>query len=129
PGWNWKLLGGTFIKEVTKGSDTLLKLIAIISSVAASITFVVLTLFLNRSLQPLTVLNSYMTRLANGEVSLQIPSSRKRSKNEIVNLNNGVASMANQLNELVGQIRSTSDLVESNSTSVASDAHSNLTQA
>ncbi|MCV6019698.1 Cache 3/Cache 2 fusion domain-containing protein, partial [Escherichia coli] len=31
PGWNWKLLGGTFIKEVTKGSDTLLKLIAIIS--------------------------------------------------------------------------------------------------
>ncbi|MDW2127405.1 Cache 3/Cache 2 fusion domain-containing protein, partial [Vibrio sp. 2033] len=45
PGWNWKLLGGTFIKEVTKGSDTLLKLIAIISSVAASITFVVLTLF------------------------------------------------------------------------------------
>ncbi|MCV5899390.1 Cache 3/Cache 2 fusion domain-containing protein, partial [Escherichia coli] len=79
PGWNWKLLGGTFIKEVTKGSDTLLKLIAIISSVAASITFVVLTLFLNRSLQPLTVLNSYMTRLANGEVSLQIPSSRKRS--------------------------------------------------
>ncbi|HCE3104546.1 methyl-accepting chemotaxis protein [Vibrio parahaemolyticus] len=129
PGWNWKLLGGTFIKEVTKGSDTLLKLIAIISSVAASITFVVLTLFLNRSLQPLTALNSYMTRLANGEVSLQIPSSRKRSKNEIVNLNNGVASMANQLNELVGQIRSTSDLVESNSTSVASDAHSNLTQA
>ncbi|HHX8335819.1 TPA: methyl-accepting chemotaxis protein [Vibrio diabolicus] len=129
PGWNWKLLGGTFIKEVTKGSDTLLKLIAIISSVAAIITFVVLTLFLNRSLQPLTVLNSYMTRLAGGEVSLNVPSSRKASKNEITNLNKGVASMASQLNELVGKIRSTSDLVESNSTSVANDAHSNLTQA
>ncbi|ELI1597072.1 methyl-accepting chemotaxis protein [Vibrio alginolyticus] len=129
PGWNWKLLGGTFIKEVTKGSDTLLTLIAIISSVAAIITFVVLTLFLNRSLQPLTILNSYMTRLAGGEVSLNIPASRKASKNEITNLSSGVASMASQLNELVGKIRSTSDLVESNSTSVANDAHSNLTQA
>ncbi|EJL6742891.1 methyl-accepting chemotaxis protein [Vibrio alginolyticus] len=129
PGWNWKLLGGTFIKEVTKGSDTLLTLIVIISSVAAIITFVVLTLFLNRSLQPLTTLNSYMTRLAGGEVSLNIPASRKASKNEITNLSSGVASMASQLNELVGKIRSTSDLVESNSTSVANDAHSNLTQA
>ncbi|EKK7176906.1 methyl-accepting chemotaxis protein [Vibrio alginolyticus] len=129
PGWNWKLLGGTFIKEVTKGSDTLLTLIAIISSVAAIITFVVLTLFLNRSLQPLTTLNSYMTRLAGGEVSLNIPASRKASKNEITNLSSGVASMASQLNELVGKICSTSDLVESNSTSVANDAHSNLTQA
>ncbi|HHF2923339.1 methyl-accepting chemotaxis protein [Vibrio sp. Vb2704] len=129
PGWNWKLLGGTFIKEVTKGSDTLLTLIVIISSVAAIITFVVLTLFLNRSLQPLTILNSYMTRLAGGEVSLNIPASRKASKNEITNLSSGVASMASQLNELVGKIRSTSDLVESNSTSVANDAHSNLTQA
>ncbi|ELA6600069.1 methyl-accepting chemotaxis protein [Vibrio alginolyticus] len=129
PGWNWKLLGGTFIKEVTKGSDTLLTLIAIISSVAAIITFVVLTLFLNRSLQPLTTLNSYMTRLAGGEVSLNIPASRKASKNEITNLSSGVARMASQLNELVGKIRSTSDLVESNSTSVANDAHSNLTQA
>ncbi|MEZ8940459.1 methyl-accepting chemotaxis protein [Vibrio alginolyticus] len=129
PGWNWKLLGGTFIKEVTKGSDTLLTLIAIISSVAAIITFVVLTLFLNHSLQPLTTLNSYMTRLAGGEVSLNIPASRKASKNEITNLSSGVASMASQLNELVGKIRSTSDLVESNSTSVANDAHSNLTQA
>ena len=129
PGWNWKLLGGTFIKEVTKGSDTLLTLIVIISSVAAIITFVVLTLFLNRSLQPLTTLNSYMTRLAGGEVSLNIPASRKASKNEITNLSSGVASMASQLNELVGKIRSTSDLVESNSTSVANDAHNNLTQA
>ncbi|WP_085342859.1 methyl-accepting chemotaxis protein [Vibrio sp. ArtGut-C1] len=129
PGWNWKLLGGTFIKEVTKGSDTLLKLIAIISSVAAIITFVVLTLFLNRSLQPLTVLNSYMTRLAGGEVSLNVPSSRKASKNEITNLNTGVASMASQLNELVGKIRSTSDLVESiaeNVRSANTDSQSGL---
>ncbi|WP_199435830.1 methyl-accepting chemotaxis protein [Vibrio owensii] len=129
PGWNWKLLGGTFINEVTKGSQALLQLIATISLIVAAATFVVLTLVLNRTLNPLTVLNGYMNRLAKGEVSIDIPASGKASKNEIINLNNGVANMAGQLNELVGQIRSTSDQVESNSTSVVDDANRNLMQS
>ncbi|MGR5156247.1 methyl-accepting chemotaxis protein [Vibrio owensii] len=129
PGWNWKLLGGTFINEVTKGSQALLQLIATISLIVAAATFVVLTLVLNRTLNPLTVLNGYMNRLAKGEVSIDIPASDKASKNEIINLNNGVANMAGQLNELVGQIRSTSDQVESNSTSVVDDANRNLMQS
>ncbi|PAW07902.1 methyl-accepting chemotaxis protein [Vibrio sp. V1B] len=128
PGWNWKLLGGTFINEVTKGSQALLQLIATISLIVAAATFVVLTLVLNRTLNPLTILNGYMNRLAKGEVSIDIPASGKTSKNEIINLNNGVANMAGQLNELVGQIRSTSDQVESNSTSVVDDANRNLMQ-
>ncbi|GLR03625.1 chemotaxis protein [Vibrio hyugaensis] len=129
PGWNWKLLGGTFINEVTKGSQALLQLIATISLIVAAATFVVLTLVLNRTLNPLTILNGYMNRLAKGEVSIDIPASGKASKNEIINLNNGVANMAGQLNELVGQIRATSDQVESNSTSVVDDANRNLTQS
>lgn len=129
PGWNWKLLGGTFINEVTKGSQALLQLIATISLIVAAATFVVLTLVLNRTLNPLTILNGYMNRLAKGEVSIDIPASGKTSKNEIINLNNGVANMAGQLNELVGQIRSTSDQVESNSTSVVDDANRNLMQS
>lgn len=129
PGWNWKLLGGTFIKEVTKGSNELLKLIVIIASVAALVTFLILTIFLNRSLQPLTVLNSYMSRLAKGEVSLQISSSQQKSKNEIVNLNNGVASMAHQLHSLVNEIRMTSDAVQDASENVSANASQNLQQA
>lgn len=129
PGWNWKLLGGTFIKEVTKGSNDLLKLIVIIASVAALVTFLILTIFLNRSLQPLTVLNSYMSRLAKGEVSLQISSSQQKSKNEIVNLNNGVASMAHQLHSLVNEIRMTSDAVQNASENVSANASQNLQQA
>lgn len=129
PGWNWKLLGGTFIAEVTKGSQALLKLIAIISLVVAAGTFLVLTLVLNRTLKPLTVLNGYMNRLAKGEVSLAIPATGQASNNEIINLNNGVANMAGQLNELVGQIRTTSDQVESNSSSVVNDANRNLSQS
>ena len=129
PGWNWKLLGGTFIKEVTKGSNDLLKLIVIIASVAALVTFLILTIFLNRSLQPLTVLNSYMSRLAKGEVSLQISSSQQKSKNEIVNLNNGVASMAHQLHSLVNEIRMTSDAVQDASENVSANASQNLQQA
>lgn len=129
PGWNWKLLGGTFIQEVTKGSDTLLKLIITIATVVALITFIILTVFLNRNLKPLTVLNGYMTRLAKGEVSLDIPSSNKASKNEIINLGNGVANMATQLNTLVGEIRTTSDSVQLASQSVSSDAQRNLDQS
>ncbi|MDF2153815.1 methyl-accepting chemotaxis protein [Vibrio sp. CAU 1672] len=129
PGWNWKLLGGTFISEVTKGSQDLLKLIAVISIVVGCAAFVALTLVLNRTLKPLTVLNGYMNRLAKGEVSINIPASGHASNNEIVNLNNGVANMAGQLNKLVGGIRATSDQVESSSTSVMQDANHNLTQS
>lgn len=129
PGWNWKLLGGTFIKEVTKGSENLLKLIVTIASVAALATFTILTLFLNRSLQPLTQLNSYMSRLAGGEVSLHIPCSERRSNNEIVNLNNGVAGMAKQLNSLVSDIRATSDAVQNSSEEVSANASQNLEQS
>ncbi|WP_019275320.1 methyl-accepting chemotaxis protein [Vibrio coralliilyticus] len=129
PGWNWKLLGGTFIKEVTKGSDTLLKLIITIATVVAIATFIILTIFLNRNLKPLTVLNGYMSRLAKGEVSLDIPATGKASKNEIINLNNGVANMAGQLNSLVSEIRSTSDAVQEASRSVSQDANQNLSQS
>ncbi|ANW25249.1 chemotaxis protein [Vibrio coralliilyticus] len=129
PGWNWKLLGGTFIKEVTKGSDTLLKLIITIATVVAIATFIILTIFLNRNLKPLTVLNGYMSRLAKGEVSLDIPATGRASKNEIINLNNGVANMAGQLNSLVSEIRSTSDAVQNASRSVSQDANQNLSQS
>ncbi|PMK00489.1 methyl-accepting chemotaxis protein [Vibrio sp. 10N.261.55.A7] len=129
PGWEWKLLGGTFIKEVTKGSETLLKLIITIASIVALLTFIILTLFLNRSLKPLTTLNGYMARLAKGEVSIEIPNTGKESKNEIISLNNGVANMAGQLNSLVSEIRSTSDSVQDASQSVSQDANRNLSQS
>ncbi|MEZ8823377.1 methyl-accepting chemotaxis protein [Vibrio amylolyticus] len=129
PGWEWKLLGGTFIKEVTKGSETLLKLIITIASIVALLTFIILTLFLNRSLKPLTTLNGYMARLAKGEVSIAIPNTGKESKNEIISLNNGVANMAGQLNSLVSEIRSTSDSVQDASQSVSQDANRNLSQS
>ncbi|MEO9493376.1 methyl-accepting chemotaxis protein [Vibrio splendidus] len=129
PGWDWKLLGGTFIKEVTKGSDELLKLIAIIATLIAAATIVALTFVLNRTLTPLTTLNEYMLRLGKGEVSLHIPNNGKQTKNEISNLNTGVANMAAQLNTLVGEIRTTSDQVQNSSSSVSQDASHNLSQS
>ncbi|KHA61818.1 chemotaxis protein [Vibrio variabilis] len=129
PGWDWKLLGGTFISEVTKGSRTLLNIIVIISLIVAVGTFAILTLVLNKTLKPLTILNGYMSRLAKGEVSISIPKTGSESRNEINNLNLGVANMASQLDNLVGQIRSTSVQVEQNSTSVVSDAQRNLDQS
>ncbi|HAS6203708.1 TPA: methyl-accepting chemotaxis protein [Vibrio vulnificus] len=129
PGWNWKLLGGTFISEVTKGSQTLLKLIIAIATAVAVATFAILTFAINRNLHPLTTLNALMARLAKGEVSIQIASTGQPSKNEITNLTNGVANMANQLNMLVGEIRQTAETVYIASHSVSEDAGNNLTQA
>ncbi|EML5171094.1 methyl-accepting chemotaxis protein [Vibrio vulnificus] len=129
PGWNWKLLGGTFISEVTKGSQTLLKLIIAIATAVAVATFAILTFAINRNLHPLMTLNALMARLAKGEVSIQIASTGQPSKNEITNLTNGVANMANQLNMLVGEIRQTAETVYIASHSVSEDAGNNLSQA
>ncbi|EJK2116102.1 methyl-accepting chemotaxis protein [Vibrio navarrensis] len=129
PGWNWKLLGGTFVAEVTKGSKTLLMLIALTASAVAVATFVMVTISLNRNLKPLVILSGYMARLSQGEVSLDIPVTEKNSNNEITKLNNGASAMASQLNSLVSQIRATADTVHSASSSVAKDSQQNLAQS
>lgn len=51
------------------------------------------------------------------------------SKNEIVRLSNSVSTMATKLNNLVGEIRATSDQVSAQSNSVLNDANDGLRQA
>ncbi len=128
PGWNWKLLGGTFISEVTQGSQVLLKIIAITSLIVASATFLVMTYSLNRILSPLASLTEYMCRLGQGEVSIQIPVKEGKTRNEIHSLTQSVVNMADQLNSLVTEIRSTSDDLANRAGSVANDAQHNLSQ-
>ncbi len=129
PGWNWKLIGGTFVNEVTRESDDLLKLIAIISLVVGALTFGVMNLLIKRITTPLTSLSQHMERLGNGEVSIQIDEGAQDSQNEVIRLTNNVSQMAKRLSSLVSDIRSTSDNVEAQSDSVLNDAKSNLTQA
>lgn len=129
PGWNWKLLGGTFIDEVTKGSQQLLKVIVMVALAAGIATFLILSLYLSKLTRPLTTLTGYMDRLRQGEVTLQMESGKADSGNEIVRLTYGVSSMAAKLNELVSEIRQTSESVNSQATSVSNDANQSLTQA
>ncbi len=129
PGWNWKLLGGTFVHEVTKESNELLKLIAIISLIIGAVTFGIMTIFINRTTKPLTTLTGFMERLGQGEVSIQVEQGRNDSQNEITRLTNGVSQMASRLNSLVNDIRTTSDQVDTQSSSVLNDAQTNLSQS
>lgn len=129
PGWEWKLMGGTFIHEVTKESDELLKLIAMISLIVGALTFVVMSVFISRSTKPLTTLSGYMERLGEGEVSIQVATGEQNSQNEVIRLTNNVSGMALRLNSLVGDIRATSEQVEDQSNSVLNDAQSNLRQS
>ena len=129
PGWNWKLLGGTFIDEVTQASRDLLTQIIIASLIVGAVTLVIISLFIAKTTKPLHKVSSYMERLGNGEVSLDIRSGDTRSANEMVRLHNSVASMANRLSELVSDIQSSSNQVQAHSDSVMSDATNNLAQA
>ncbi|KMV28811.1 methyl-accepting chemotaxis protein [Photobacterium swingsii] len=129
PGWNWKLLGGTFIQEVTKGSQQLLTIIVIVALVAGIITFIILGFYLNKMTTPLTTLAGYMDRLGQGEVTLSMEQGNIHSGNEIERLTGGVHNMAAKLNELVGSIRNTSESVQGQATSVSDDAQHSLSQS
>ena len=129
PGWGWKLLGGTTIAEVTQASQTLLQKIVVISLIVGAAMIAVVTLFLNYSCKPLTQLAQVMERLGLGEISQTVSKGDENSKNEIIRLSNSVAVMIEKLNALVGDIRDTSDRVNSGSSDVSSDANNNLTQA
>ncbi|WP_299021098.1 methyl-accepting chemotaxis protein [uncultured Photobacterium sp.] len=129
PGWNWKLLGGTFIDEVTKGSQQLLNIIVMVALAAGVATFLILSLFLSKLTRPLTTLTGYMDRLREGEVTLSMESGNANSGNEIERLTYGVYSMAAKLNELVSDIRGTSESVNGQASSVSEDANHSLSQA
>jgi len=129
PGWKWKLIGGTYIDEVTQSSKELLKLIILISVLVAGATFLVITIFLNRTINPLILLSAIMERIRNGEVSMTLTRERGNSKNEISRLQTSVHGMTEKLNHLVSEIRSTSDSVKNKSNSVLQDASNSLKQA
>jgi len=129
PGWNWKLLGGTFVSEVTKGSQHLLMVIIIVAVAACLVTFVILSLYLSKLIKPLKTLTGYMDRLGKGEVTLVMEQGNGQSGNEIERLTYGVASMATKLNSLVGEIRTSSESVQSQASSLSSDAHQSLSQS
>jgi methyl-accepting chemotaxis protein len=129
PGWDWKLLGGTYIDEITEGSRTLLKIIALFSALVAAATFIVVAIFLHRTIKPIINLTSIMERLGKGEVSLNVEAADSHSQNEVSRLTNSVSAMATRLNQLVKEIRSTSDNVSGQSSSVLNDANNGLAQS
>ncbi|WP_087021081.1 methyl-accepting chemotaxis protein [Thaumasiovibrio subtropicus] len=129
PGWDWKLVGGTFINEVTKESQKLLTFIALISVIVALLTALAMYFALRRISRPLTELTGYMHRVGEGEVSIQIDCQRTESNNEVDRLTNSLHSMALRLNQLVTEIRTTSDDVYQQAQSVSNNAHDSLTQS
>ncbi|MCE0496048.1 methyl-accepting chemotaxis protein [Vibrio salinus] len=128
PGWNWFLLGGTWTKELTQGSNRLLLDIAAIFLFVGVVTYILVSLIIRRTLKPLKQLNGYMERLGSGEVSLTIDVSERASKNEMTRLTQDVGKMAAHLNKLVGQIRHSSSQVSAQSQNVAEDAGIALAQ-
>ncbi|MCE7613383.1 methyl-accepting chemotaxis protein, partial [Vibrio fluvialis] len=128
-GWNWILLGGTRVDEITQSSQQLLTLIALISLLVGALTYFVMSGVIHRLLKPLGQLRATMEKMAQGEVSLNLKTSNGASNNEMVLLTQGASQMARALNQLVGQIRETSQRISAQSVSVAGDAQGNLAQS
>ncbi|WED24203.1 methyl-accepting chemotaxis protein [Vibrio sp. JC009] len=128
-GWNWKLMGGTFLDEVTKSSKDLLKTIAIVSVVVGAFALFLISWIIRRISMRLTHAAANMVRLGKGEVSLSIKKGDADSQNEVVLLTNSMSEMAAQLSGLVGEIRSTSDSVYEQSENVATDSKQSLSQS
>ncbi|MDB1125936.1 methyl-accepting chemotaxis protein [Vibrio sp. kj40-1] len=129
PGWNWILVGGTYKDEITQDTNTLLKLICIISLIGASITYFSLSLILNPVIRSIKTLSNTVKRLGNGELSMKLAVTAQSTQSEIVHLNNGVAKMANQLHTLVNRVQHSSHEVNSISEQVTVNAKKNYEQS
>ncbi|WP_261897340.1 methyl-accepting chemotaxis protein [Vibrio porteresiae] len=128
-GWNWLLVGGTWMNEVTQQSRDLLWLIIGFAVTVGIATYGVMTWLIQRLLGPLRTITQYMHRLEQGEVSVVIPREADAGNNEMTQLSNSVSQMAERLAGLVEQIRKSSVAVETQSTDVAQDAKRNLMQS
>ncbi|SJL84116.1 methyl-accepting chemotaxis protein [Vibrio palustris] len=125
-GWNWKLLGGTFISEITEDSNTLLTHIFIVSLVVGLLTLCLISWFIVKLTRPLTRVSGYMEQLKSGYISLDIHAQDEGTKNEVARLHNNVTAMATRLRELVEDIKHTSSEVNNNADNVEADASENL---
>ncbi|GDY24476.1 chemotaxis protein [Agarivorans sp. Toyoura001] len=127
-GWNWKLLGGTFVSEITKASSDLLWLIVAVSISVAVVVLIGLAMLLRSMTRPLELLSENMQRMGNGEISVSFQGGRAESSNEVEQLSAGAKEMANKLNVLVSSIRETSSDLQSKSNGVYKDAEHSLGQ-
>ncbi|WP_298445359.1 methyl-accepting chemotaxis protein [uncultured Ferrimonas sp.] len=127
-GWDWVISGGTWVDEITKEAQTLLVEIIVVASLASIFTIAALSWVLARIIRPLTYANQYMTALGEGRVSVEIPSVPANSNNEITNLTYQMGQMAQRLNNLVGEIKATSQHSGESALQVAEHASCNLDQ-
>ena len=128
-GWDWKILGTSFVDEIVEESSELTGLIIIASAIVSLITFCMISLLLRYVTKSLANLSFFMDRLGDGEVSVQIDKYDESSKNEVMRLTNGLSSMSNQLNDLVEGIRHSSEQLFHQADTVSSEAHMGLSQA
>nr|WP_028112598.1 Cache 3/Cache 2 fusion domain-containing protein [Ferrimonas kyonanensis] len=128
-GWNWVISGGTFINEVTKESQQLMTTIVLVAGLASLFTVAVVTWSLQRIIRPLSRANGYMSALGQGRVSLDIPQVPADSSNEITNLTHNMRTMAQRLNQLVGDIKVTSAHSHAAADEVSGFANNNLNQS
>lgn len=105
PGWNWMLMGGTHIFEITEGTKKLLVELIVISTISAALIIFLLTWLLRRILQPLQRLTEQVDAFGQGHISQSIENVDETSNNEIHRLATSLANMGTNLQNLINDLR------------------------
>ncbi|MFM2485995.1 methyl-accepting chemotaxis protein [Celerinatantimonas yamalensis] len=128
PGWNWVLLGGTFVSELTQATQQLLIHTLILALGAGVLIIAGLWLLLGRLLKPLTKLNQQVKAFGQGHISQPIDNIQENSNNEIHQLASNVANMRHSLQSLVAQLKHSSGRLRHISKSVGEQASASRAQ-
>lgn len=105
PGWNWKLLGGTQISEVTEQTKVLLHHISLVALIAVVLILSIMSWMLNKTLNPLKNLTLRVDAFGQGNISQTIENVDPNSRNEIHRLASGLAGMGDNLQGLVSRLQ------------------------
>lgn len=122
PGWDWKLLGGTHIAEVTEQTKVLLLQICIVAFVAVLLIVVTLTWMLGKTLKPLKSLTQRVDAFGQGNISQTIDNVDPNSRNEIHRLACGLAGMGENLQGLVERLQNAGSRLDGTASSLQQTA-------
>ena len=131
PGWNWVLLGGSSVGEVSEETAQLLTTILLISAAAAIAMLVGLMVFVKRMVKPLARVTEQVDRFGQGEISQEVDNLVEGSDNEIHRLAGSLSTMGSNLQQLVSQLKHSGDELNHTADSLhvtASDSSSSLLQ-
>lgn len=128
PGWNWVLMGGTFISELTQANRVLLMWTISVAVVAGIAIVVVLWFLMRQLLGPLHRLSQQVDAFGQGQISLAIDNVQDGSNNDVHRLAGSIAGMRHGLLSLVERLKTSCSRLGTVSEEIIAQTNTSRTQ-